>query len=105
MVLKKKNWIKDIAKQRIERLFELAEQEFKTHPERSNRYVQLARKIGMRYRVRLPKPLKRRICKHCYSYLVIGNNARVRLRRNYVAVTCLCCNKQMRFPYNKRSKI
>ena len=51
---KQKDWAKDMAYQRIIRLFELARTEFKKHPGHSNRYVQLARKIGMRYRVRMP---------------------------------------------------
>ena len=96
---KQKSLIKDLAVQRINRLFELADQEFEQNPKRSDRYVLLARRIGMRFRVRFPKTLKRRICKHCRSYLVPGSSARVRLRGRYITVTCLRCNKQMRYPY------
>lgn len=94
-----------MAKQRIERLFELAGQEFGEHPERSNRYVQLARRIGMRHNVRIPRKLKRRMCRHCHSYLVPGGNARVRLRGEYAAVTCLVCKKLMRYPYGQKKTI
>ncbi|UZE91733.1 MAG: ribonuclease P [Methanosarcinales archaeon] len=97
--VKRKSWIRDMAKQRIEILFGLAEKEFGEHPERSNRYVQLARRIGMRHNVRIPREFKRRMCKHCYSYLMPGASARVRLRKRYVTVTCLACNRQMRYPY------
>lgn len=96
---KQKDWAKDMAHQRIQRLFELADSEFKTHPERSNRYVGLARRIGMRYRVRMPKELKRRICKHCHAYLVQGATARTRLRGTRITTTCLNCGRQMRLPY------
>ncbi|MDI6639784.1 MAG: ribonuclease P protein component 4 [Methanocellales archaeon] len=99
MKMRKKDWIQDMARQRIERLFELAGQEFDGHPDRSNRYVQLARQIGMRHNVRIPKELKRRMCRHCHSYLVPGSNAQVRLRGMYVVVTCLICERQMRYPY------
>ncbi|HIH37078.1 MAG TPA: ribonuclease P [Methanocellales archaeon] len=102
MKMKKKYWLQDISKQRIERLFEFAGQEFDEHPDRSNRYVQLARQIGMRHNVSIPRELKRRMCRHCHSYLVPGNNARVRLRGTHVAVTCLVCEKQMRYPYSSR---
>ncbi|MHC1567063.1 MAG: ribonuclease P protein component 4 [Candidatus Syntropharchaeia archaeon] len=95
--MRKKDLVKKIALQRIERLFELAEES----EEYCDRYVELARKIGMRYRVRIPKHLKMRICKHCYSFLVPGRNARVRLRGDYIATTCLKCNKVMRRPYGK----
>ncbi|MDY6966304.1 MAG: ribonuclease P protein component 4 [Halobacteriota archaeon] len=97
--MKRRERVRDITLQRITRLFELAELEFDDHPERSDRYVELARRMGMRNRVRIPKHLKIRMCKHCYSFLVPGKNARVRLRGNYVVTTCLNCNKPMRRPY------
>ncbi|MCZ7395160.1 MAG: ribonuclease P protein component 4 [Candidatus Methanoperedens sp.] len=96
---KQKDWAKDMAFQRIQRLFELASSEFKTCPERSNRYVLLARRLSMRYRVRMPKELRRRICKHCCAYLVEGANARTRLQGTHITTTCLVCGKQMRLPY------
>jgi len=96
---KQKDWAKDMAHQRIHRLFELAEHEFKTHPERSNRYVMLARRIAMRYRVRMPLELKRQICKHCHAYLVQGVTVRTRLVGTHIATTCLICEKQTRLPY------
>jgi ribonuclease P protein subunit RPR2 len=100
---KQKFLIKDLAKQRIEHLFKLAEDAYESYPQRSNRYVSLARKIGMRYRVRIPGEYKQRICKQCHSYLVPGSNARFRLRGRYVTVTCLTCKRKMRYPY-KRSR-
>lgn len=96
---KQKDWAKDMAQQRILRLFELAACEFKTRPERSNRYVQLARRIGMRYRVRMPRELKRMVCKHCHAYLVQGATARTRLQGTHISTTCTACGKQMRQPY------
>jgi len=96
---KQKDWSKDMAFQRMIRLFELARIEFEKNPARSNRYVQLARKIGMRYRVRMPQEFKRQICKHCHAYLVQGVTARTRLQGTHIATTCTSCGKQMRFPY------
>jgi ribonuclease P protein subunit RPR2 len=96
---KQKDWARDMAYERILRLFELADMEFNLHPERSNRYVQLARLIGMRYRVRMPGELKHRVCRHCHSYLVQGTTARTRLQGTHIATTCLACGKQMRIPY------
>lgn len=96
---KQKDWAKDMAYERVLRLFELADMEFRKHPERSDRYVQLARRIGMRYRVRMPPELKHRICRHCHSYLVQGATARTRLQGTHISTTCLACGKQMRKPY------
>ncbi len=97
---------RSIAQRRIKRLFELAEQEAaRGREDRSDRYVQLARRIGMRYRVRIPGHLKMRICKSCNSYLIPGRNMRVRLRGEYITTTCLRCGRQMRRPYtSKRSQ-
>ncbi len=83
--------------QRIIRLFELAECEH--DQKKCDRYVELARKLSMRHRVRIPRELKMRICKHCYSYLTPGEISRVRLDGRNIVVTCLNCGGQMRRPY------
>jgi ribonuclease P protein subunit RPR2 len=59
-----KNLIKDVATQRMWRLFELAKMEYAEHPDRSERYVQLIRNISMRNRMSIPREIKSRICKH-----------------------------------------
>jgi len=87
-----------IARERIKILFELADKEFKNHPERSHRYVQLARRIAMRYNVRIPRELKRRICKGCHRYLVPGVNCRVRTSQKMLTITCLNCGRIARYP-------
>lgn len=101
---KKQVWQKEIGSERIKILFDLASQEFKNHPERSDRYVHLARKIAMRYNIRMPKELKRKFCKKCYKYLVPGVNCRVRTRtmQRAVIVKCLECGNIMRYPYRKK---
>jgi ribonuclease P protein subunit RPR2 len=97
---KPENQVK-IAKERIAELFKQAESAFSKNPELSDRYVALARKISMRLKVRIPPLLKRRFCKHCYSYLVPGKNCRVRTHEGKVVYTCGVCKKFMRFPYRK----
>lgn len=94
-----------IAKERIERLFQLADKSFNKNPELSNRYVQLARKISMRTNTRLPKKLKRKFCKHCGRYLVPGKNCRIRTKQGKLVCTCLECNRSARMPYLKEKKI
>ena len=46
---------KQIAKERIEILFEQAKESFKSSPSLSNRYVTMARKISMKYKVPIPQ--------------------------------------------------
>jgi len=88
---------KRIARERIEVLFEKAKITFSAYPERSNRYVDLARRIAMRQRIRIDREFRRRFCHHCYSYLVPGRNMRVRVHRGMVVITCRVCNKKTRF--------
>ena len=95
---KKPEQFREIAVSRIRRLFEQAELRFKENPGLADRYVELARKIGMKYKVRIPRELKRRFCKNCYAYLVPGVNCRVRLNQSKVVYYCNRCKKYMRFP-------
>jgi ribonuclease P protein subunit RPR2 len=88
---------KMVAKERIEVLFGQAKLTFDKHPERSNRYVELARKIAMRQRVRIDCEFRRQYCHHCYTFLVPGQNMRVRVHGGNVVVTCGICNKKTRY--------
>lgn len=99
---KKPEWQRRIAKERIKILFELAEKEFREHPERSRRYIQLARKIGLRYNIRLQKDLKKKFCKKCNSILIPGLSSKVRIKRKIREVKCLNCGKVYRYPFRNR---
>jgi len=92
---------KEIAQERIERLFQLAAQEQQLHPERSDRYAQLAWEISTRMRVRMPRHLKMLFCKGCRCYLPSAGT-RVRLREKVLTTTCLRCGRQIRRPCWKR---
>jgi ribonuclease P protein subunit RPR2 len=100
-ISKKPDWQQEIAKERIFILFNLAEKEFKKHPERSKRYIQLARKIGLRYNVRLPRELKKAFCKNCDILLKPGITSQVRLDKSSKTVNTIClnCKRVYRFPY------
>lgn len=89
---------KEIALQRIKILFQQAEDVFPKNKDRANRYVSLARKMVMKVHVQIPTELKRRICKHCYSFLKPGVNCRIRTREGKVVIYCLECKKFTRIP-------
>ena len=86
-----KNRRKEIALERIYRLFELAEAEFAKHPERSKRYVELARKIGTRNKAVIPAELKKQFCKKCGAFLVKGKNAEWKKKGTLVEIKCSEC--------------
>jgi len=89
---------KKLALERIEILFKEAESNFKKHPERSHRYVKLARKIAMKLNLKIPSNLKRKFCKHCYKYLKPGINSQVRIHKSRLIILCKECKKYMRIP-------
>lgn len=96
--LNKKNQ-KTIAKSRINILFELAEQNaLSNRLYLSDKYVKLARKISMRYLVKIPKEHKRKFCKHCYNYLLPFVTGRIRIHRGKVVIYCYNCKKYSRIP-------
>lgn len=94
----------DIASQRMARLFELAEKAFHENPKQADRYVALARRIGTRHRVRIPKEFRRRMCKKCGAYLVPGVNSKTRLDGVNIIKTCMACGDIKREPYARRNK-
>jgi len=99
--MKNKESIKQEALEKIYELFREAGLIFDRDPKLSDKYVSLARKIAMKYTISIPKELKRRFCKHCYSYLVPGKNCRVRIQKHRVIYSCEKCKNFMRFVLKK----
>lgn len=94
-----------IALERIHILFKQAIEIFEREPELAQRYVELARKIGMRYKVRLPVEYRWMVCKHCKSFLLPGKTSRTRIqqrREPHVVITCLSCGGYNRILLKKR---
>ena len=95
---------KDIALERVRILFKEAEEVFKEDKKLANKYVNQARKIAMKVNLKLPREIKRKFCKHCYSYLKHGINVTVRSKDGKVIYTCKECGKIMRFSVLKERK-
>jgi ribonuclease P protein subunit RPR2 len=99
---------RDIAKERMEILLHLAMKTVRKDPKLTRRYVELARRIGMRSQVTIPREYKRMICKNCGILLVPGFNCRVRTRPDggtRVVITCLDCGCHKRYPTTKEKSI
>jgi ribonuclease P protein subunit RPR2 len=93
---------KRIARQRMARLFALAEEQaLQGNLERAARYAGLARRIGTRYTVRVAPEHRLASCRGCGAYLLPGKTARVRARGGKVAVTCLACGAVRRHGYTR----
>lgn len=84
-----------IAKERVGILLDEAVKARTENPNLSRRYFQLAKKIGMRYNMRMPRSAKRSFCKKCFSYL--GEGWRFKKGRAYVK--CRNCGFVKYYPY------
>lgn len=98
MKLRPKN-LRRIARERIEILFNLAQKE--KDKKLRDRYAELILKIAQKVRMKLPRKIKRRICKYCHAFLIPGVNLRVRTWKGKVIYHCLECKHYMRFPFLK----
>ncbi len=95
--------VAQIARERIGILLVQAKEKLSQSPELSRRYVELARKTSMRTKVRIPKESKHYLCKNCGLPMVLGTNARLRLRpgNQRIIISCLSCGAIRRYPYDK----
>ena len=98
-------WMIEIAIERMNILFDRAEMEFITHPERSDRYVEMALKLSTKYNTPVPEKWSRRYCRSCKSFLRPGRNCTVRLVDSEVNVFCGVCGHAMKIPYHKEKKL
>ena len=90
-----------IARERIGILYKEAENASAVNDRpRAHRYGWLARKIAMRYQVKLPKGSKILYCKKCGSFIG-GTLSRVRLIKGRVSRTCFICNDIYRHPIRR----
>ena len=91
---------KDIARERIERLFELAERDaLAGSQERARRYVELALRMGERHKVRAGH--KRTYCPSCHAFFTPPKNLRVRTHQGRVSMACLECGHIIRYPVKR----
>ena len=95
--------VNEIARERIDILLSEARKSLDHDTKLSMRYVELAKKISMRTKVKIPSEQKRYICKACGLPLVLGKNARVRILRgnSRIVVTCITCGALRRYPFSR----
>ena len=102
--MKQQTNVKQIARQRIQILFEQAKKVGRSNPKLAMQYVLSARKIAMAAKIRMPIEFRRETCKECNSLFVQGVNCRVRIKQKrepHVVVTCLNCGNQTRMLLKK----
>jgi len=97
-------WMLNIAEERINILFSRADDELTQHPERSHRYVEMARNIAKKYNLKMPVKWNRRFCHSCHQFMKPGFNCRIRLINSSVVIKCLDCGHVARIPYINEKK-
>jgi len=99
--------VRAIARERIHTLFTLAERTFHEDPAVAQRYVNIARRIAMAAKLRLPKQYRRQVCRHCKNFILPGVNCRVRTRQRrepHLVITCFNCGHNTRIPLADRKE-
>ena len=95
---KKKQKVKEIAREHIELLVECALHE-KDDYYIAEKQARQAKKIAMHQRIRLPYEIRQLYCKSCKAFIIPGRSARVRVGRakiRAVRITCLKCDHTYR---------
>ena len=92
-----------VAQEHVAELHKMQKEHLHTDRARAQRYTDLIRRISMKFRMRLPREVKRSYCKHCKTVLVPSQNCRVRVQNGKVVYTCFTCKKFTRIPINKKN--
>jgi ribonuclease P protein subunit RPR2 len=98
---------KQIALERVHTLFQLAQKVMHDDPERAQRYVEVARRIAMKTKLRMPEEYRRLICRKCKRFILPGVNCRIRIqqrREPHMVITCLNCGGHTRIPLKGEEK-
>ena len=65
----------------------------------SKTYSKKIRFLYMKYKIKLPKTIKRQLCKNCYGILIPSINCRIRTKDKKLIIYCLECKKYTRIPF------
>ena len=90
-----KKRIKDLAIQRIYRIINIALLTANYDLELAEKQAMIAKRISMKYRVRLPYEIRQLFCKRCKRFIVPSINAKIRIGRSdlkAIRIICLECN-------------
>ncbi|MEM2873841.1 MAG: ribonuclease P [Candidatus Nanoarchaeia archaeon] len=106
--MQNKNEWQAIAKERIDILFREANLAAKEgNLQRASRYIFLARKLAMKYNLRLSREQRKKFCHKCYKYLMPGKNVSIKINPKLQSVEYRCkeCGHTNRYPYIKEKKL
>jgi ribonuclease P protein subunit RPR2 len=89
----------EIAKERVDKLFKEAEKAAASGDlESANRYVEMAWKIKLKFKIKLTNYQKRIFCKKCLKFLLAGKTGTYRTENKQLIIHCLGCDDVKRIP-------
>ncbi len=92
------------AKETLMQLFQIAEQNFSKNKQKSDKCAKQIRKLQLKFKIKLPAEIKRRICKKCDKFLKPGENCKIRTKDGKLIIHCLECKNIFRMPYKPKKK-
>ncbi len=98
---------RNIASQRIRKLFQMAENIATEDRELSENYAEIARRISMAARIRMPRENRCWICRGCKRLILPGTSCRVRIQKRrepHIVITCNHCGRHMRSPIRPKGR-
>ena len=99
--------LRDLIIERMQILIQNAISNARKNPELAERQASLAKKMSMKYRVRMPYDIRMNFCKKCKKFIVPGFTSRIRIGRSDVKsirITCNFCNHTYRKIIKKPSR-
>ena len=93
-----KNSKKEIAIKRMQILFNNAISNARLDPDLAEKQALLAKKIGMKYRIRMSYEISSSFCKKCKKFIAPGIASKIRLgsKPKSITITCSYCNHTYR---------
>lgn len=87
----------NIGRERIEILFEEAEQIWEENPRLSKRYINLAKRIAQKTQTPLSRKFKLKHCSNCSQILIEGKNCTKRIENKNIIKICDECSHKNKF--------
>jgi len=92
----KKKKDKIAALREINGLFSKAKEIIKQDERMAARYIKKAKRIAMRHNLRMPREIRKRFCRRCYSLFTL-NNSKTRIKHGFIVIHCLKCGRIYRY--------
>ena len=93
-----KNSKKEIAMKRMEILFNNALSNAKNNPGLAQRQAEIAKKISLKFKIKMPFEINSSFCKKCKKFIAPGITSKIRLgsKPKSIRITCSYCNHTYR---------